>query len=174
MPKVAAREFCIEGTIEVPDEGPCYIGIDPGASGGLCCLSAFPEFITMPKTEGDVYEWVENNCCRRDFAVIEKVGGFIAGNPAPGSAMFKFGAGYGGLRMALIAVGVPFEEVTPQRWQRGLEIPPRRKSETKTQWKNRLRAFAQQLFPAEKITLAVSDAMLIAEFCRRKREGKLA
>jgi hypothetical protein len=87
--------------------------------------------------------------------------------------MFNFGANYGALRMALTAAGIPFEEVVPGVWQRGLNIPPRKKTEGKTAWKNRLKAKAQQLFPSVKITLATADALLIAEFCRRKHEGLL-
>jgi hypothetical protein len=161
---------------------PVYIGIDPGASGGLAALS--PTFVLnydpMPETERDIFDWLhalgESAVIHPRFAVIEKVGGFIKGNPAPGSAMFKFGVGYGGLRMALIACGIPFEEVTPQKWQKALGVTPRDNNgnESKSSHKNRLKAKAQQLFPGEKITLAVCDALLIAEYCRRKRQGTLA
>ncbi len=36
-------------------------------------------------------------------------------------------------------------------------------------FKNRLKGFAQQLYPLQKITLATADAFLIAEFGRRKQ-----
>jgi hypothetical protein len=104
------------------------------------------------------------------FAVIEKVHA-MPGNGVSG--MFKFGMSYGGLRMALIAAGIPFEEVQPRAWQKAMGIPPRSKTESGTQWKNRLKAKAQQLYPAEKVTLAVADALLIATYCQRKQEGTL-
>ena len=154
-----------------------YIGVDPGASGGLAALcDSVVEFVAMPATEFDIWEWFDTVRDRRDdsvFACIEKVGGFIQGSPQPGSAMFKFGASYGGLRMALVAAGIPFEEVTPQTWQKALGIPKRAATESKTQFKNRLKARAQQLFPDHKITLATCDALLLAEYCRRKRTGTL-
>lgn len=156
-----------------------YIGIDPGASGGLACLTPGGVYHTpMPETERDVWDWVNDTPKYRAngspcFAVIEKVGGYIQGNKLPGSAMFNFGRSYGGLRMALIAAGIPFEEATPQRWQKTLGIPSRKKDESKGQFKNRLKARAQQLFPSVKVTLATADALLIAEYCRRLREGKL-
>lgn len=161
---------------------PVYIGIDPGSSGGLACLAGRSTISgTMPETEADIYEWILSLKAppwhdSERFAVIEKVGGFIQGVPAPGSAMFKFGVSYGGLRMALIACGIPFEEVTPQKWQKALGISPRdnKGNESKSAFKNRLKAKAQQLFPGEKITLAVADALLIAEYCRRVRSGTLA
>jgi len=87
------------------------------------------------------------------------------------SSTFKFGRGYGFLRGCLVALGIPFEDVTPQTWMRALNVPPRRKNETKAQFKQRLRGVAQQLFPSEKITLATADALLIAEYCRRTSNG---
>ena len=152
-----------------------YIGIDPGQSGGLVAL--YNDRVVadaMPATERDIWDWF--NPPRSPavpvsvYAVIEKVHSM----PNQGvSSTFKFGCGYGGLRMALIAAGIPFEEVTPQAWQKAMGIPRREKTESKTQWKNRLRSIAQQLFPSEKVTLKTSDALLIAEYCRRKNRGLL-
>lgn len=171
-----------------------YIGIDPGASGGLAFVTGgLVKSTAMPGTEKDLWDWIRTggvvdkngdplplpaSSCE---AVIEKVGGFMASggtsqlkkNVASGHTMFTFGASYGGLRMALIAAGIPFEEVTPQTWQKGLGIPPRKKTESKTAWKNRLKARAQQAFPKEKITLATADALLVALYCKRLHEGKL-
>lgn len=160
--------------------GVSYLGIDPGASGGLSSISPLSSLrkvtvtaIPMPETERDVWEWFKTGRSAVEFAVIEKVGGFIQGNPAPGSAMFNFGRGTGLLIGFLIACHIPFEEITPQKWQKGLGIAPRRKDEEKTQFKNRLKAFAQKLFPDIKVTLKTCDSLLIAEFARRYREGKL-
>lgn len=154
-----------------------YIGVDPGASGGMAVLrESGAEAVAMPDTEFDIWDWFSTLRLTGDdipFAVIEKVGGFIQGSPQPGSAMFKFGASYGGLRMALVAAGIPFEEVTPQAWQKALGIAKRKSNESKSQFKNRLKARAQQLFPDYKITLATCDALLLAEYCRRKRTGTL-
>jgi Holliday junction resolvasome RuvABC endonuclease subunit len=83
------------------------------------------------------------------------------------ASSFKFGVNYGIVRMALTAAGIPFEEVTPQAWQKALGITHRKKTETPSEWKNRLRARAQQLFPSVSLTLATADALLIAEYCRR-------
>lgn len=158
-----------------------YIGIDPGQAGGLVALfsSGKIEATPMPETELGIWQWFDsirrNNC----HTVIEKVHSM----PEQGVASsFKFGWGYGQLRMALIAAGIPFEEVMPKVWQKALAIPPKKKDEGKPQWKTRLLAFAQQLFPALPLwsekkakgkQLAVADAILIAEFCKRKQEGKL-
>jgi hypothetical protein len=162
---------------------PIFIGVDPGKAGGLAAIYPRDEgrsirVIKMPVTDQDILEWlrstVEGIEC---FAYLEKVSGYT-GEGQPGSSAFKFGDNYGALRMALTACEVPFELITPQKWQKGLTIPPKKKAkkgrktggESKTQWKNRLKAKAQQLFPGVEVTLAVADALLIAEYCRRCRQ----
>lgn len=106
-------------------------------------------------------------------AIVEQVNGYVGDGGNPGSAMFKFGSNYGQVLMALTAASVPFETITPARWQRGLGVPPRKKGETKSEFKNRLKAMAQRLFPQVVVTLATADALLIAEYCRRARTGTL-
>lgn len=171
-------------TVGKVEQSRIFIGIDPGISGGLAQLDNLgPSTSPMPPTEKDIWDWFQKATGFTDlygnrkqgdcFAIIEKVNGYVGDGGNPGGAMFKFGASYGGLRMALVAAGIPFEEVTPQAWQKALGIPKRKKEESKTQWKNRLKSKAQQLFPSEKVTLATADALLIAEYCRRKCEGTL-
>lgn len=161
-----------------PSNNDIYLGIDPGMGGGMAWLGLLTQAIPMPDTERDIWTQISylgaNGGIQptADFAVIEKVSGYI-GQAQPGSAMFKFGQSYGSLRMALIAANIPFEEVTPQKWQKGLGIVPRKRDESKGSWKNRLKARAQQLFPSAKVTLQTADALLIAEYCRRMRQGKL-
>lgn len=149
-----------------------YIGIDPGKNGGIACLhhlgtgrSAVPPATKMPETERDVWELVKHFCAGAgDKAIIEKV----SSRPDQGVAsMFKFGMSYGSLRMALIAAAIPFDEVTPQKWQRELGLIRTNKNESNTDKKNRHKAKAQQLFPELKVTHAIADALLIAEYCRR-------
>jgi hypothetical protein len=144
-----------------------YIGVDPGKSGGIVFMyDGTIELFSMPDTEKDVCEMFYT--CPTSFAVIEKVQGYI-GKPHPGSAMFNFGMNYGGLRMAMIAAQIPFEEVTPRTWQKELGISPRKKVEKPNKFKSRIKAKAQQLFPKLNVTLKTCDALLIAEYCRRVR-----
>ena len=78
------------------------------------------------------------------------------------ASTFKFGQSFGFLQGILIAAEIPFELVTPQKWQRYLGC--RTKGD-----KNITKARAQELFPDIKCTHAVSDALLIAEYGRRVR-----
>ncbi len=144
------------------------IGIDPGANGGIASLNTENDEVkcwAMPETEKDMVEmFIELVTCGYTKALIEKVHGMPGQG---GAAMFTFGRGYGTVRTAMIAVGISFDEVTPQAWQKAMGIPPRKKTETKVQHKNKLKAKAQQLFPDVKVTLANADALLIVEYLRR-------
>lgn len=152
-----------------------YLGIDPGQGGGLGTIvlesteAGFVSAIPMPPTEMDTWYAVKaHRTVKR--AVIE----LVHSMPKQGVASsFKFGKNYGMLRGFLIAAGIPFEEVSPRKWQGALGITPRGKTETKTQFKNRLKALAQQWFPNVPITLKTADALLLAEYIRRKDQGLL-
>ena len=76
------------------------------------------------------------------------------------TSAFSFGRGVGNLEMALTAAGIPFERVTPQKWQKALGCM------TKGD-KNVSKRKAQELFPQMKCTHATSDALLIMEYGRR-------
>ncbi len=180
--------------------GSIYMGVDPGKSGGVVLIwdQDNISLLPMPTTEGDIWLLFDNLLVpNRVKAMIEKVHSM----PNQGIvSIFTFGVGYGGLRMALTAARISFEEVSPKTWQKGLSIPPKKKhtksrkvknrkgkwvvqkygGETETQWKNRLRAKAQQLFPDLPVwsrtkgeQRSVCDALLIAEYLRRKDQGKL-
>ncbi len=149
-----------------------YIGIDPGLSGGLATISSTGrvQAQSMPRTNFELLDlvklWTEPYDVR---AVVELVTGYIGkGGPGhPGASMFNFGRGYGGILMALDALEIEHKEVTATKWQSFLGIEKRRRGESKTDWKNRLKDTAKQLFPSQKVTLATSDALLIAEYCRQ-------
>lgn len=138
------------------------IGIDPGESGAIAHIDDDGEatFIKLKDaTERDAWEWLCEH--RADFAFIEAVHSM----PKQGvSSSFKFGKSYGYLRGILIASGIPFQEVTPQAWQKAMQCRTGGN-------KNISKARAQQLFPGLKIIHANADALLIAMFCRRQNDG---
>jgi hypothetical protein len=151
-----------------------YLGIDPGKSGGIAVLTSLGNLIAldkMPSTETDLWQWFVRPFGSRSFALVEWIHPAIQGIGK--SPMSKLYGNYMQLRMALIATEIPFEHVMPRKWQQSLGISTRKKTETTVQWKNRLKSKAQELFPSEKITLATCDALLIAEYSRRKDQGKL-
>lgn len=144
-----------------------FVGIDPGQGGGIACIvSTDVRAVAMPETERDLLDYLRDCTTLSDgaiSAVLEKV----HSSPQMGvSSSFKFGCGYGRLRMALVAAGIPFDEVTPQRWQKLLGCQSRGD-------KNVTKKRAQDLFPSLRITHAVADALLLAEYCRRIKLGQL-
>ena len=160
------------------------IGIDPGKSGGIAWIGDGEcTAVPMPATERDLWALLFGLGMKEEpFALLEHVHGgvFGGGSPCPvckqrrqvgAVSQFNFGMNYGLLRMALTGADIPWEEVAPRKWQQefGLVFPKAR-GLTTTQKKNFHKAHAQQLFPKIKITHAIADALLIAEFCRRIRK----
>lgn len=152
-----------------------FLGIDPGMGGGMAYMKEDGDVIDvldMPRTEYDIFNSMLkfNTYSDREKhsppkGLIERVHSM----PGQGIASaWKFSGNYHGCRMAMICTGISFDEVNPLQWQASLSIPKRGKTETKVQHKNKLKAKAQQLFPTVKVTLANADALLIAEYARRK------
>ena len=147
-----------------------FIGIDPGKDGGMAVLggSAIPyTFSFTKKTPADI--WFEIACCetmKDKFCVIERVSARPAknkeGKTVQGiSSTFKFGYNAGMLEGFLVAACIPYEFVIPAKWQRYMGCLTG--GDKKITYKK-----AQQLFPLNKITHSVADALLIAEYCKRK------
>lgn len=149
------------------------VGIDPGKAGGFAIQhgDASPELVRMPATERDTLEVlaeVKGATEWTPFAFVER----LHCNGRNGSkSNWVLSASYHGLRMALLALEIPFEEFTPQAWQKPYGLLRKTKTETDTQKKNRHKARAQELFPGLKITHATADALLILEHGRRIRQG---
>ena len=174
-----------------------FIGIDPGKSGGLVAIrpgnrQSSVVACPMPETLLDIWTWIADFKEEAHYwtatAVIEKV----RSSPQMGvTSSFTFGRGFGNLEAFLVAAGISFQEVSPQTWQKALGIPVRKKGptliprktnwlESQTQFKRRLCGIAQQMFPGLPLwgepkskgkQLAITDALLIAEFCRRRETG---
>lgn len=142
-----------------------FVGVDPGKAGGIAAVNEFGipvASVKMPATDRDVLDTFRHFAtlgeCR---AVLE----FVRSSPQMGVvSAFTFGCGYGGLRMALAAAGIPFTECVPRKWQGKLGCLSK-------QNKNVTKAKAQQLFPSVPVTHAIADALLIAEYCRVTEEG---
>lgn len=172
-------------------DGKTYIGIDPGENGAIAMINEYGYSLSIKingATDRDLWNVISKFENHGDgsppvntFACIEL--------QTPRPTNIPDGKGgwrqtilastcilYGRFQQAvafLIAAGIPFEIVPPKRWQQGLNIPAKPKGMKDPQWKNVLKSKAQQLFPEEKVTLANADALLLAEYCRRKQEGKL-
>lgn len=157
------------------------IGIDPGMSGGIAVLDGngcIVSVVKMPQTMMDLYNHLREiidsmrggDPCRV-ICYMEKVGMGMPGQSSKATATFARHCGH--LEMALLSLGIPTVEVTPQRWMKSLGMGSSKNS-TKTEWKNKLKGAAQQLFPelGKKITLNTSDALLIAVYGKKQETGQ--
>lgn len=148
------------------------IAIDPGASGGVAVQveDAFLETAYgMWETEGDIAEglrMLKAGSHNQPVAFIEENTGFC-GVRIPSHTMFKLGRNTGFLHGCLHTLGFRIEAVRPQEWQKELGLGTS-KGLSKVEWKNKLKARAQQLYPHLKVTLQTSDALLILEYGKRK------
>jgi hypothetical protein len=150
--------------------------IDPGKKGAIAWTllqpdKSFPIGLTlMPSEPADLCEFF-NHLCRQNpapmetIAYLEQVGGYIKGQPQPGSSMFKFGEGFGWIKGVLAAYQIPFIRIRPQTWQKSFSAI-RRPGEDKTAHKRRLKAIAAERYPhlAPQITLLTADSLLLLDY----------
>jgi hypothetical protein len=172
-----------------------YIGIDPGAHGGLAWIRRRGSMlsysaVSMPSDRSVIWGWFVSCLGSASltpvvptYACIEKVGGYIGNkgrddtdNPAPGSAMFNFGMSYGMLLAFLTVADIPHAEVHSTTWQTAFGL--RGKGSGKLHGRTRrhkdfLKGKAQCLFPNLRVTLYNADALLLAEYCRMRHEGEI-
>jgi hypothetical protein len=157
-----------------------YIGLDPGVKGGIVVIPSNARISgvvahKMPPDATSIWQLIASldngeGC----FCMIEAVhSGSFHGRTQGVKSAFTFGENYGHIVMAVVAAGIPFERVRPQKWQAiyGLK---KRKGESDTDKKNRHKARAQELCPVLRMTHAIADAFLLAEYCRRLHEGGLS
>lgn len=138
-----------------------YITIDPGASGGIAVMYSLNGSVSAYKYPDTVSEMAQ---IMKDivtsghgdfFCVIEKV------HSMPGQGVkscFSFGKNYGSYLGVLCAYGIPFIEVTPQKWMKLIGGVPKG-GDNKTKRKNYIKAYAQQLYPHLRVTLKTADAL---------------
>jgi hypothetical protein len=143
---------------------PVILAIDPGASGGIAEREGAEYFCTkMPKTEGDILCWLRLRVPR--VAVIEdQVGCVGPGIKVSSASMFSFGRHFGFVLGSLQSQGWRIHLVRPQKWQSALSLGKRRDSASQTEWKNKLKQRAQQLYPGIDVTLNTADALLLLHY----------
>jgi hypothetical protein len=144
-----------------------YVGIDPGVTGGIAIIDHLGlaiRAIKMPETRQGVLEALELPPSAQVRAVLEKVNAGVFGHGKVGKmgvvSAFTFGGQCERVAMALHVTRIPFDQVLPAAWQGALGC---RSGGDKNITKRR----AIELFPTVKVTHAIADALLLAEYCRR-------
>lgn len=142
-----------------------FIGMDPGSVSGAIAIIGGPRGPETWPFKNMTLAEIWNVISVRDgatLAALERVSSM----PRQGvSSTFKFGASYGSLEAFLVAAEIPYELVPPGTWQKKLGCLTRGDKKV-------TRKKAQQLFPQVKVTHAVADALLIAEYARRIYQGR--
>lgn len=136
-----------------------WLGVDPGKSGAAALMDAKTGEITstikFSESERDIHQWFL--AIDMAHAMLEKVHSM----PKQGvRSMFTFGQQYGFCRGMLIAHSFSFREVAPGVWQRSMGCLSG--GDKKVTYRK-----AQELFPYLKITHAIADACLLAEYARQ-------
>lgn len=155
------------------------LGFDPGQSGGVAWQvignRQSASAISMPKTEHDLRHLLKGILDSHEgdaLAFIEKVGA----TPQMGAcSSFTFGKSYGFLRGVLTGMAIPFEEVTPQRWQAdfNLKMKGKKLGKKDTEKHNHIKSKAQSMFPWLDVTHAKAAALLICEYGARQHRAAL-
>ncbi len=128
-----------------------YLGIDPGQKGGIAMqyhgtVQAFPYTDTeLVRVCREIQQCrFESICC------LEKVGAM----PGQGvTSMFNFGKNFGYIKGVLESFGIPYQEITPQKWKKEFGL---------TGDKAKSVEVCRHLFP---------DVNLIPKGCRKPHDG---
>ena len=146
-----------------------WIGIDPGAKGGVGFIfdGCLPKVYDCPSTLREMMDIVLGHDISDAVGAIEKVNPFFKSSA---KSAFTFGMNFAAWQMALTCLMVPYDLVSPRKWQGLIYDSAKKLDNPKQQSFER----ASRLFPGlefktkrGKILDGRSDAMLITEFARR-------
>lgn len=146
-----------------PEEVLNLFAIDPGVGGGIAYLDTDGSIhaLAMPQTDRDICDQLQILALtggKTATCYIEELPKF--GGVMSRSAMFTMARNYGLLLGILTAYRVRIVQVSPKRWQ-GVLGGLGNKADHGKNWKRRLKARAQELFPVIDVTLKTADALLI-------------
>ena len=143
-----------------------YIGVDPGMSGSICSIDSEGTPCVVTKTDKP-YKEIWDKLWWYGLEDSEAVVELVHSMPNQGVAStFKFGESFGMLLGLMTASNIPYVKVRPSVWCKEFGLK-RKEGEPNTDWKNRHKQLALELFPDADVTHATADALLIAEYCRR-------
>lgn len=143
------------------------MGIDPGKGGGVGIVSEkdkhsaafkFPKNLEdLPSIIGGA---INGHTTDEICVMIEHVHAFPTDAR---SAAFSFGRNLGHWEGILSTFELDIKTVPPRTWQEHYDIPVIRDKYERKRW---LKELAMTLFPNIKVTLAISDALLITNYAK--------
>lgn len=149
------------------------IAIDPGTHGGVAVAlpGAAVTAFSLPATDGEIFKKLQIAKSSEPegippTAYLEELV-YFTGKKIPGSTGIKYGASWGKVYGMIFALGFRIILVPPRKWINALGGLGTKGGSSTTEWKNKLKQRAQQLYPGVDITLATADALLILEAAKR-------
>ena len=141
------------------------VGIDPGLGGGIAVLGAKKDcalpFSTMSETEEFLIDLIKSEGISLFKAFVEEPPVFFQGAGGGLASQAKLHRNLGQYEGLLMGLGIPFETISPKKWQKGLPGLAKLKG---VERKRALKNLAVQRYPQLKPTLKTCDAILIAEY----------
>ncbi len=148
-----------------------YIAIDPGKQGGIACF--FPRRKKEPLKVFRCPKTVEEMCavvdcmvadakCASDkiYLLVEHVHAF----PSDGrSSVFTFGRNLGHWEGIISRHEIEVNTIAPRSWQSFYEVPKIPDKYDRKKW---LKNKAIELFPEQKVTFAICDALLLLHYAK--------
>lgn len=147
-----------------------FIGIDPGKSGGIACIDTQSGIsYTVPYSDNDLIDMCRHESRRGNtdhiMCCLEKVGAM----PGQGVvSMFSFGQSVGYIKGVLESFRIPYQEITPQKWKKEFGLNSDKAASAEV---------CRRLFPdisllatprCKKPNDGMAEALLMAEYARRK------
>ena len=151
------------------------IGIDPGLSGGVAVFDGLifedkaRPFSTMAEMEKFILEYVKDTGVSSVKAFVEEPPAFFPGAGGGLASQSKLHRNFGQYEGLLMGLRIPFETVSPKKWQKSLPGLAKLKG---VERKRALHNLAAQRYPQIKPTLKTCDAILIAEYGKRMESEK--
>ena len=152
-----------------------YIGIDPGAKGAIAIISEVKiQIIDCPPTIAEMATVIDPYAFKEAHAIIEKVNPFYKSSA---KSAFTFGGNFFAWQAILACFGIPYDFVTPRKWQGVMFDSAKKLDDTKQQSFER----ATRLYPSLDISLKTPrgkildgrcDALLIARYLQIIEKGE--
>lgn len=131
--------------------------IDPGVSGGIAWRDNEYELHScqMPEGMSAIADELKSIVAANSgiIAVMERTGTYMPGQSGPGSVTFARHCG--NLEAILYTLGVPTEQVAPQKWQKCLGALPKDKKLRKAA----IKEWVARRYPDISVTLKTADAL---------------
>lgn len=157
------------------------LSIDPGKNGGIAIFDGRPRTTRqlasnlvsthkMPETDEEIAEWLSDTVKGSHdpvTLVIERIPTWMGGNrfaarTVNGADIATLYGNFQFCRGVCLGLGVEVHMLMPHVWQTAVEVTRKGEELSKTQWKNKLKSAAQNIFVDHKVTLYNADALLIA------------